>query len=187
MLLRGVLTYVSDGQLESSLSQIPPPVILDHSSYKGSASSKVWQCYPLTTVTDVRAWQAHTSNSELSRPRRYHSSDSDSPIDGREELPESYANLEGPVAVAVDGGTSTPSRVGYPTGSEALETDTASSPSFSHYPPITSPSILPTRISHVGGSQAPEGEMGLVRDRTGGQSVPTTSLLTADFQDEFLW
>lgn len=177
---------MSDEQLESLLRQMPPPETLEHSSYKGCASSNVWQLYPLTTVADVRAWQAHTQSPEQSTPRRSHSSDPGSPVDG-EELPEPYADLEGPVAVTADGGTSTPSRVGYPMGTEAIETDTASSPAYSQYPPITSPPVLPDRISHVRGSQAPEGESIVVRDSTGGPSPLKTSFLPPDFQDEFLW
>lgn len=178
---------MSDEQLESSLRQMPPPGTSEHSNYKGNASSNVWQLYPLTTVADVRAWQAHTPSPEKPTPRRPHGSDSGSDIDDGDELPEPYADQEGPVAVTVDRGTSTPSRVGYSRGREAIETDTASSPAYAQHIFITSPPVLPDRISHVRGSQAPEGESNTTRESTGGPSPSTTPFLPPGFQDEFLW
>lgn len=65
-LLRSLLHFVSDEQLESSLRDVAPMAIMGSAQDKENADPDVWQFYPLTTLEDVRAWQSRTAGPGLS-------------------------------------------------------------------------------------------------------------------------
>ncbi|KAK6082741.1 hypothetical protein SCUP234_04065 [Seiridium cupressi] len=133
-LLRSVLPLVSDEQLESSLRNIPGPGTLDRSQDKENADPNVWQHYPLTNLEDVRAWQAHTATSRLSRQPRGIVLDEESPSeDGTQPCEVGDSPVKSSRAI--------------PNSVIAAKRDASSYPAFTEDPPTNAYPDLPV-VAH---------------------------------------
>lgn len=168
-LLRSVLSYVSDEQLESSLRGVTPLVTPESSQDKENADPDVWQLYPLTTLEDVRAWQSRTAVPELPGPPSAHDPEEDAPVED-DSLPSQCGGMSGQ-------SNQSPCPVREVTAAPDTRERTSQ---VEHHPTNAHPTSdeVGRRDSH-----APHDS----RARTDETSPVTSTFLPADFQKEFLW
>lgn len=175
-LLRSLLHFVSDEQLESSLRDVAPMASMGSAQDKENADPDVWQFYPLTTLEDVRAWQSRTAGPGLSeRPPTAHASDpdGDAPVDddsvpfqlGGLSRQSAYSPCPIPAAAASPGERARVLQVdNYPANAHPVSG--ATSRGGSH-------TLFDSRAAEVA--------------RTDEPSPVASTFLPADFQKEFLW
>lgn len=174
-LLRSLLHFVSDEQLESSLRDVAPGATQERSQDKENADPDVWQSYPLTTLEDVRAWQSGTAGLGLSEvPPAAHTRDRDALVDD-DSVPSQH------------GGSSRQSDQSpcpIPAAAAAMRGERARTLQVDNYAAITHPISGVT----IRGSSHALLDCGAAEvARTDEPSPVTSSFLPADFQKEFLW
>lgn len=175
-LLRSLLHFVSDEQLESSLRDVAPTASMGTAQDKENADPDVWQFYPLATLEDVRAWQSRTTGPGLSEVLlTAHASD-----------PDGYAPVDDDSVPSQPGGSSrksdhSPCPIPAAAASPGVRTNTSQVDHF----PGNSHSQLSRTSCGVGHT--------LLHSRAAemtGAGEPSTvagTFLPADFQKEFLW
>lgn len=175
-LLRSLLHFVSDEQLESSLRDVGPMASTGSAQDKENADPDVWQSYPLTTLEDVRAWQSRTAGLGLSEePPTAHASDpvGDAPVDD-----DSMSSQHG-------GSSRKSDHPPYPIpGIAASPSDRARALQVDNYPANTH--LISGATSH-GGSHVLFDSRPAEVVRTDEPSPVASSFLPVDFQKEFLW
>lgn len=175
-LLRSLLHFVSDEQLESSLRDVGPLATEERPQDKENADPDVWQFYPLTTLEDVRSWQSRTAGSSLSEvPPTAHASDPDrdAPVDD-DSVPSQHGGSSR---------QSSHSLCPIP-AADANPRERARTLQGGNYPANIHPI---SGATSCGGSHALFDPRAAEVARTDKPSPVASTFLPADFQKEFLW
>lgn len=174
ILLRSLLDFVSDEQLESSLRGAAPSATVESPQDKGNTGPDVWQVYPLTTLEDVRAWQSRTVGPELSGPPAAHGPDGDVPVEDDCLPPSQHGGMP-----ERDDESPCPIRAVF--ASPDMRTRTFQ---IGDYPASAHPA--PTAAVR-GDGHGPRDSRGTDMPRTDEPSPLASTFLPADFQKDFLW